>query len=62
MDNFSSLKFERTEQSIIMTGFSDDEVDEFSKMFKHFKGIRHHNKTGMYILEKITKKEVNNGN
>jgi len=62
MDNFSSLKFKSTEQSIIMTGFTNDEVYEFSKMFKHFKSVRHHNKTGMYVLEKIIKKETENGN
>tara|TARA_R110000803_G_scaffold21216_2_gene53666 strand:- start:12432 stop:13019 length:588 start_codon:yes stop_codon:yes gene_type:complete len=61
MNSFTSLKFDKTDQSIIMTGFSDDEIEDFSKMFKHLKNTRKHNNTGMYILERILKNNTKNG-
>ena len=55
LDEFSSLRMGTTDQAILMKGFTNEEVEEFSKIFKHLKSVRHHNKTGMYILERLNK-------
>ena len=51
LNNFISMKV-LGEKSIILSGFTDDEVSDFSQTIKALIETKQHDNTGMYILEK----------
>lgn len=61
LNNISSLKVSKT-KSIILSGFTDEEVKRISQMFKSVPEQRKHKNTGMYILEKNKKNEEDKNN
>jgi hypothetical protein len=56
LDNFSSIKVNK-KQSLILVGYSDEEVDEFCKLNLIDNNSKKHTKKGMYILEKNQNEE-----
>ena len=51
LNNFISMKV-LGDKSIILTGFTDDEVSDFSQKIKALIETKQHDNMGMYILEK----------
>lgn len=51
LNNFISMKV-LGDKSIILTGFTDDEVSDFSQTIKALIETKQHDNTGMYIFEK----------
>jgi hypothetical protein len=51
LSNFVSMKM-LGDKSIILSGFSDDEVSDFAQSMKAVIELKEHENTGMYILEK----------
>ena len=47
-------------KSILMSGWSKEEVKDFSKILSEVQSIRLHNNTEMYILERLNKEKNNN--
>ena len=52
LNKFSSIELKGENKSIILTGFSDSDATMLSNIFTDVVKVRHHEKTGMYLLEK----------
>jgi hypothetical protein len=51
LNNFESLRMGEN-KSILLTGFSEQELEQLKNVFLGIEEFRKHNNTGMYILEK----------
>lgn len=51
LNNFESLRMGEN-KSILLTGFSEQELEQLKNVFVGIEEFRKHNNTGMYILEK----------
>lgn len=51
LNNFESLRMGEN-KSILLTGFSEQELEQLKNVFVGVEEFRKHNNTGMYILEK----------
>lgn len=54
LTNFNSIKIE-DKKSIILTGFSEEEISNFTESLNLVIEVKKHENTGMYILEKREK-------
>lgn len=52
-NDFHSIKF-NNHKGILLSGFSDEEIDQLLHILKNVKETRKHENTGMYILEEKT--------
>ena len=57
LNSFSSIELKGENKSIIMTGFTEKDAVMLSKIFTDVVMVRHHEKTGMYLLEKRKKND-----
>lgn len=53
-NDFHSIKF-NNHKGIMLSGFSDEEIDQLMHILKNVKETRKHENTGMYILEEKNK-------
>ena len=58
LNNIYSFTFSE-DKAIILSGYDDQSMEKLKNSFIGLKSVRKHDKTGMYILEKIKKPEEN---